>query len=378
MPSSSTLPDATDSIAKAVTPEPVDIQGFHLVSEDAGWLLFDRYLYWTQDGGQSWNSITPTNLEPYAIRAVSFLDAQSGWLILSATEQANPFVIAQTSDGGKTWESRALSLFAPGDVNANVSAFYFYWLDRQTGWLVTRRATGSNFDTGALFKTTDSGKNWTRLTAPTGDPVYFVTREFGWMAGGPAGEQLHRTMDGGSTWQSQSIPGWGTGQSIQRKFFLPRFANDREGLLPTILAAGTETRVQFYRTQDGGQTWNLETDLAVSPGSAPDIHLPLAVVSPRESVLLLPERKRALRTIDRLSTTLAGSDPWISGIDELDMVTLQVGWANHRSGNCSPLQTNARSTPLIKNTVDCVAQARLLYTNDGGASWQALPLPKID
>jgi photosystem II stability/assembly factor-like uncharacterized protein len=115
-PSSSTLPDATDSTAMVVAPEPVDIQGFHLVSEDAGWLLLDRSLYWTQDGGQSWNSITPANLEPYAIRAVSFLDAQSGWLILSAAEQANPFVIAQTSDGGKTWESRALSLFAPGDV----------------------------------------------------------------------------------------------------------------------------------------------------------------------------------------------------------------------------------------------------------------------
>jgi photosystem II stability/assembly factor-like uncharacterized protein len=367
-----------DPIAEALNVKPVQIQGIHLVTEDDGWMLMDRHLYWTRDGGQTWSSITPASIEPYAIKSASFRDTQHGWLLLSSEDQVNFFAIARTTDGGKTWETRVLSLFASGDVDANIAASYFYWLDTQTGWLVTRRAANSNFDTGALFKTTDGGKTWTRLAAPMGDPVYFVTRDFGWMAGGPAGDQLQRTVDGGSTWHSQSIPGWTKSESVQHKFFLPQFADDREGMLPVMVADNATTRIQFYRTRDSGETWNLETDLPFDPKSAPGMHLPLVVVNPRESLILLPGQNRALRTVDRQSMTLAGSDPWIAGIDELDMVSPSVGWAMHRAGNCSPNRTRNQASPAIKQAELCSAQTRLLRTNDGGASWQVLPLPKPD
>jgi photosystem II stability/assembly factor-like uncharacterized protein len=135
------------------------------------------------------------------------VDTQSGWLALTGLEASGSIAyrLARTSDGGATWQVIPLSLFAPGDPDALAEAIYLHFVDAQTGWLVVKRATSSNFSLDVLFKTMDGGQTWTELALPIGEPVYFVTPDLGWVAGGPAGDQLYRTRDGGQSWQAQPV-----------------------------------------------------------------------------------------------------------------------------------------------------------------------------
>lgn len=193
-----------------------DLTAFHLLTAVEGWVLLDQQLYWTRDRGQAWLDITPTPLpNPLlnkgsagagydAIRSAFFLNTRRGWLI--SQDGLGNHAIARTTDTGATWQTHKLSLFSSGDPDAFAAAIHLYFVNAQTGWLVTRRATSSAFDVGALFKTTDGGDTWTRLNIPIGDPVYFATADLGWVAGGAAHNQLYVTRDGGKSWQPVTLP----------------------------------------------------------------------------------------------------------------------------------------------------------------------------
>ncbi len=334
---SETVNAAPDSDVSAV-------QGFHLVSSDEGWLLLNQQLYWTTTGGQTWKVITPPNLWPSIIRSVFFLDARRGWIVL--THPTAEYAIARTVDGGDTWQTRPLALFSSGEIDALAAAVYLHWLDAQTGWLVVRRATSSNFSIGALFKTTDGGDSWERLTIPIGEPVYFATDALGWTAGGAAGNQLFVTRDGGRTWNPQTIGGRGDSRIAPT---LPRFENARDGVLPVVVSTGNESRLELYRTHNGGESWNMGSRLPLGREIAPGTRPPIAILDAERSAIVLPR------------------DQVTEDIQEIDMATPHVGWAKYAAGNC----TSNRD----KTSISCSQTTRLLRTSDGGETWQPLALP---
>ncbi len=148
--------------------------------------------------GITWNAITPPLPGGAAIAAVDFSDSLEGRALLVDASGADPlYSLGVTHDGGATWETGTLDLFAPGDVSAIPDKVYMQWLGPQTGWLVIKRATGINFSVGSLFRTDDGGLTWTQLSIPVGEPVTFVDENIGWVAGGAAGDELYRTTDGG-------------------------------------------------------------------------------------------------------------------------------------------------------------------------------------
>ena len=301
----------------------VDLQGFRPLAADEGWILASGRLYWTRTGGRSWDDLTPPDLEARAIAAASFVDAQHGWLALVEAGEAGAvaYALARTADGGRTWSIAPLALFAPGDPAALAGAVSLYFLDRHTGWLAVRRATSSNFRLGSLFQTSDGGDTWTRLPLPGGGPVYFATAKTGWTAGGAAGDELYRTVDGGRTWQRQTVGSLPAEAGQERLYQLPAFDNPRQGVLPVLVATDEQSRVEFYATADGGQTWQ--------------------------------------------PTPTAGPDRLPAGVGELAMATSQVGWARLMSGQCTPPGPARR----------CDVEIELLQTSDGGQSWQRLSLP---
>ena len=83
------------------------------------------------------------------------------------------------------------------------------WRDDSHGWLLFKLATGNNFSQGLLYVTEDGGLTWQQREAPLGEPVTFVDANTGWTAGGPAGDELYRTLDGGQSWQLQRPAGEG-------------------------------------------------------------------------------------------------------------------------------------------------------------------------
>ncbi len=357
-------PAARTVAAQAPQPDGRGLRAFHLVSTDAGWVLVDQHLYWTQTGtqtgGQTWKDITPPGLGQSAIRAVFFLDTQRGWLVSTESDAAgvSTTMVAHTSDGGVTWRLTAPALFKPGDVRALVSAAYLTFIDDQTGWLVVKQASSSNFSLGVLFRTDDGGATWRELAMPIGEPVVFVTPEVGWTAGGAAGDDLYRTQDGGQSWSLRSVGRPGP----QRFFQLPVFQNAREGVLAATANNGGQAQLELYATQDGGASWALQTSTPLGREIAPGVRLPLAVFDRARWLLLAPGRGQLVRGTEGGGVAAAASrDPLTGGVVELDMATPSVGWGRYEVGTCAAGR--------------CTLETRLLRTLDGGQTWAALALP---
>lgn len=380
------VPAAAPAAAAPVPPAPAPapalsrptmprVDDFGAFSVGEGWLLMDGRLYRTTRAGEGWENITPPDLGPAAIAAVHFLDPARGWLVmLSAGPDGSPhYALARTGDAGHTWRTTGLALFAPGEVAARAGALHLRFLDAQTGWLVVKRAAGSNFDLGTLFRTEDGGDTWQRASIPIGDPVSFVDRQRGWTAGGAAGDQLYRTEDGGRTWRPEALVA-PTDLANPPLYQLPAFADGRRGVLPVVTGRASGARLQSFVTDDGGQTWRMAASLPVTRPVTPATRPSADAFADGQWTLSLPGVGLLRATLAGLpAQTGPGDVP--AGIRRVQMVTPDAGWASYAAGDCGGAGTAAGNGGRPGTAGPCRLESRLLRTTDAGRTWQALPLP---
>ena len=353
-------------------PTPVSIRGFHLVSPTEGWVWTDR-LYWTKDAGKTWMDITPPNSNKMSMWAVTFVNDHYGRAILGTGNSLDvspaTYAIAQTSDAGKTWSVNPIDLSPAENPIVNLPGrVSIQFLNMQTGWLKIKQLGGSGVDIGILFKTINSGRTWTKLNlptgenGPTGEPVYFVTEQLGWIVGAPQADgRLYRTQDGGQTWQSQTVGVMPSGTS-ERDYQLPQFVNPQDGLL-TVKNSNDKigTTLELYLTHDSGVTWHLESTLAgVWPVELVDSAHWIGVFRRQKVVQWIITENAAPVTLTQ--------DPIAAAITDMDFVSSSVAMALSDYQTCPP---NAKPG-------QCVEQRQLLYTSDGGRTWQVLTLPETN
>jgi photosystem II stability/assembly factor-like uncharacterized protein len=349
------------------------VQAFDLISEDEGWLLSGGRLYWTTSGGREWREITPAGLERSSVQAVTFIDSRQGWMIgaQEGQDDSASYTLARTSDGGRTWRTGPPALSEAGAAEPMPGAVFLFFLDAKTGWLVVRQASSSNFRVGSLFRTGDGGDSWTRQSMPIGEPVYFVTREVGWTAGGAAGGELYVTRDGGQSWEPQAPGG------PQKLVYLPRFDGPETGTLPVITLGDGAAQLELYATSDGGRSWkpaaSAQLEPAVTPGqavvlSAVDAHTWLAAVSGSTQLVRVADNGR----VDAVSSGDAG----VAGMVALDMATAEAGWARSLAGRCDCPAQEGDGSQDASGPTNCRQSDSLLRTEDGGKSWSALSLPE--
>ncbi len=315
------------------------VSAYGAPSAEVAWARAGEALWLTGDGG-TWRTITP----PETSRAggpvaVSFSDANTGWL---ATPAANPgfITIAATADSGQRWLVRQQRFFAPADPAGHAGALSMHWLDQHTGWLVVRQATSSNFNLGALFATLDGGATWQRRSLPGGDAVLFLTATTGWSTGGPNGDTLYRTGDGGLTWAVRPLPYDGAASAGQRRHDLPVFTADgQHGIVAVATLTAAAWQVRWYATHDGGANW---AGVEGFPAAEPD-----ASVARRNAAAWLMASTGLPLAQGVLPAPYAAADGGPTDIQpaSLRMVTSMAGWAQDSTG-------------------------ALLRTVDGGQSWQ--------
>jgi hypothetical protein len=128
--------------------------------------------------------------------------------------------------------------------------------------------------------------------------------------------------------------------------------------------------VEFYVTDDGGQTWLLASRVALAHEIAPGTPLPLSALDARHWLMAIPDGGRLLRLSDRGQITAVANQEYLpAGIGALDMVTPDVGWARSLSGSCSP------ALPTDRIPARCRLDSQLWRTEDGGRTWTLLALP---
>jgi photosystem II stability/assembly factor-like uncharacterized protein len=240
--------------------------------------------------------------------------------------------------------------------------------DSQHGWVVMVCAAACPF--ADLYRTTDGGATWVKLSVPEGNPIRFASASDGWTYAGSDHTQLFVTHDGGANWHSELLrppPGF---ETWHRGYELPTFVNELDGVLPIELLSQRAFTVGFYVTNDGGRTWRATQPLTTqnaSPFELPQVDL---VTS---ALWTAAYRRQILKTEDGgrnwTTTSVVGSAP----SSEVHFVNGQVGWGriDRSEGECWILDGIFPNGPPPQ---DCKHVADLLGTTDGGRTWSKIDL----
>ena len=168
----------------------------------SGWAIADRRILLTHDHGRTWRDATPAGLGQAPDPGVAFADERTGWVAGVATTPAGDArpQVWHTSDGGASWSATPLPLEAASVARVHLSA-----ADGRHVWALAREPSSSNFSYGHLLRSRDAGRTWERLPAPPiADEVVFFDQTSGWLTGGPAGDEVYVTGDGGATWSERT------------------------------------------------------------------------------------------------------------------------------------------------------------------------------
>ena len=345
--------------AQAAEPLPTKmqkVQAMHLVTQNTGWVAGRKNLMLTQDAGQHWTDITPPAKTVGNIKSVFFLNTTEGWVASSftgTTIQVSPsFAISRTSDAGATWTTELLT----DSFEAGSTPISLDFVDTLHGWLMLRAPSGSNFSRGVLLATTDGGTSWKTLpTPPIGGEVRFTSSSIGWIAGGPAGNQLYVTRDGGQSWQQQSVavPA-GVNDATTPIYQLPKFVNNREGTLAVLFGKSGTSQLVVYGTKDGGMTWG-EVN-AVSVGS--DATTAATSVVDANTFFVAPGNRdgftAALKGVQNKNAEFFSKLAPYEAVTALEFADEHNGWVLVDGGHCAVGKTQ------------CSQESKLLATSDGG------------
>jgi photosystem II stability/assembly factor-like uncharacterized protein len=199
-----TAPASQNTVNPGSTDNPAQLREMQQVSSVQGWVIRERNLLWTEDGGSSWKDITPDLLNSEELLNALFLDELQGWLV-AQNRQTNELVFYRTNDKGNTWTSTKIVPPSEGLV-PQIQSAYLSFIDPQNGWVSLKHVSSSNFSVGSLYKTIDGGRTWSELALPVAGQVNFLNTQQGWLVGGASGSDLYATLDGGNTWEIQPLP----------------------------------------------------------------------------------------------------------------------------------------------------------------------------
>lgn len=370
-PSPITGPAPTPSPSAISLPPAMGLWPWQLQMTGAGsgWFFAGDRIYHTVDDGVRWTDVSLSPVVVVGDPPLGFAVAPDRAFLAVPSVQNAPSLrlrsvtFYETGDGGVTWQK------------LGIASITGTWLDRITfsdsshGWLLVDQFVATGPPDARLWGTVDGGRSWTQLTissfaqlAPGLDQssqgcqktgITFADAKTGWLNGicpdGPL--YLYRTVDGGRTWQAQSLPEpsnplpgtpghWNTDPPI--------FFNPSSGLLPVEYrsSAGNVPDLIVYVTRDGGVTWSASTP--VSGGQT------MAAASPQYWIVTVPPRRLAF-THDGQRYDLVASDT-------------DLGWTQVKQLSF----TDPQHGFAIVATQD--GRSELVRTQDGGAHWKQVPL----
>lgn len=210
----------------------------------------------------------PSSHLPVSLGTVFMADAHTAWVqtvtpLPGEGDVAGPLL--RTTNGGKTWQD-----VTPPQIGFD-AAEVLYAVDATTAWMIPRPESGlfSTSGTSIILRTVDGGKTWQTLSLPSPSlgersgsvDIRFVSRDLGWIStaqqdnNGQITMTNYLTIDGAKSWQKlASIPVTPSAENQIPNISL-HFVNARAGWLSIISSQG----YSLYATGDGGQSWQKET-----------------------------------------------------------------------------------------------------------------------
>jgi photosystem II stability/assembly factor-like uncharacterized protein len=207
-------------------------------------------------------------------------------------------------------------------------------------------------------RTTDGGQKWKVITQKAAVlDVAFADERYGIAQGFDLGNPVVRTTDGGQTWSKIELPNLTKVENLVLLSGMTAWAtgHDADHLL-------------IFRTIDGGQSW--EQSRTSLPSDWPSVR-EISFVDPNHGWMALERKQddeiRLLQTTDGGRTwklvpaPLVRSATWVPKPDVLGLVSGRTGFMFSTEGEGQPSWEP-------KNR-------KVLFTADGGTTWQRYPLP---
>ena len=344
-------------------PTGASVRDAQLIAPDGGWALTDNDLRWTRDLGQTWRTILPEGLNPSAIKAVHFLDANNGWIFAttvastaSGTDITLSSSVLSTHDNGQHWSTVEL------ESNVNTALAHFDFIDASNGWLNVDQGAHGAYPYGQIFTTTDGGASWIKSGLTLSGPTTFVNKLDGWI---PDRNELNVSHDGGKTWQKVAIAApadSGTASVVLN--LMATIKSGKEIIPATALSTdGTRESVVFYSSRDGARS---SSEIAAAQVHAVKlaVSLPIDVTDTSTWFIFVPN---GTGPAEIMATHDAGKS-WRSqvpsglpsgGVRRIDFIDSITGWALDEVSVCKA------------DKLDCRSVSNVYVTRDGGGSWVA-------
>lgn len=366
----------------------LQVQNFKLLTATTGWASTENRLLWTTDGGTHWKDISPpkpkqsfsnfANAIPEDQYAdVFFLDADNGWVLISAAPPENQgseaeqsqmdggtweencaFFVAATNDGGKTWTIEPVEMPEPSPAGSATPILSgngnFTFTDTQHGWLELENQTGSAFSDGDLMVTSDGGRTWQMSQSnpdfygeiratPNGDL---------WILGGADDDLAVRHKDE-KEFNDFSLPVPNeVAPATAPMYTLPIFDDSSHGYEAVTYLADTSgnSSAVLYETTDGGRTWKANRRLS-------NISATHAIYSTVvDSIWIIP-------------STQQNAAP---SLTQLESNEVKKAAANYKPNSSSNDLTNPDFSFLTPDAAWSRCSGGLCSTIDGGTTWTVI------
>jgi photosystem II stability/assembly factor-like uncharacterized protein len=208
------------------------------VNELTGYIVGEDHNNWggvilkTTDGGNNWMNLTSDSLFPVLIFALSFLNANTGFVSGYSNN------IYKTTNGGLNWSYT----IAPTFGNSRYKAIQF--LDENTGYI------GGRYGMGA--KTTNGGITWDTLNFAYRQiySIFFFDAYTGFM--GDSFSAIYKTTNGGTNWSTTFLRDTSSSASTYMITHID-FLNEMTGYVAG--ATSSNSKGAIFKTTNQGNNW---------------------------------------------------------------------------------------------------------------------------
>jgi photosystem II stability/assembly factor-like uncharacterized protein len=263
----------------------INVNSAFFIDSNTGWISENYRIYKTIDGGINWELQLLVSIPLGGFHKIHFFDSNFGWTYEWGTG------LYRTSDGGENWNHIGGILF-PADI---------FFINNSIGWLV------KNHNTRKVHKTTDGGITWQlQFDYPLDyqlGPIWFIGENYGWIGirnQTNSTSHILYTEDGGVNWTEQNCGNVGKINSI---YFIDSNAGWAVGEGGTILKTTTggvvsveegendEIATSYYLSQSYPNPFNPSTKIRYSIPQSSNVIIKVFDILGNEIETLVDEEK---------------------------------------------------------------------------------------
>jgi photosystem II stability/assembly factor-like uncharacterized protein len=219
---------------------------------DSVWAAGTGAILHSSDGGTTWTNQCPAEYASNNIQGIWTPDGQTIWA--GGKEQYDPVsgksyaLVLKSTDGGQSWQ-RQTGQGSPNPLQDWNHVNGITAVDSMRAW-----AEGGGYDGGlgnVMLRTTDGGATWTAYDGGglfDGNEIHAVDEQVIWAVNDST---IYRSLDGGDSWVSVgTAPNYTMGVTA---------LSDQVAWACVWGEDDGQSFGEIHRTMDGGQTWDIIT-----------------------------------------------------------------------------------------------------------------------